>query len=104
MTRTFDDVMNNIPQARAKKIRARGEAMLNEYLTLSELRKARKLTQEALAKKLNVNQENISRLEKRSDMMISTLRNTVEAMGGELEITVRFENGKPVSLGNFDQV
>lgn len=95
--------MNALPQSKRKKIERRGEAMLNEYLTLEELRKAQKLTQKDLAKKLKVNQENISRLEKRSDMMLSTLRNHIEAMGGELNITVKFPNHAPVALAVISQ-
>lgn len=98
MTKSFDDMMAKLPKNRQQAIQQRGEALLNEYLTLQELRKAQHLTQRKLAETLHVNQENISRLEKRSDMMLSTLRDYVEAMGGKLDITVHFPDHAPVSL------
>ena len=57
---------------------------------LQALRKALKLTQKNLAKKLSIGQEGVSRLEQRSDLMLSTLRNHIEAMGGKLRITAEF--------------
>ena len=101
MTKRLTDVMNALPQKRRKEIERRGEEILDGYLTLEELRKAQKLTQKELARKLNINQENISRIEKRSDMMLSTLRNHVRAMGGELTITVQFPNHAPVILSGI---
>ncbi len=103
MGRTLEEVMSALPEARRKRIERRGEELLQEYLTLRELRKAREMTQEALADRLNVKQENISRLEKRTDMMLSTLRGYVEAMGGELDITVSFPGKKPVSLSGIGE-
>ncbi len=98
MTKILNDVMAALPTERREEIELRGSEILDEYLTLQQLRKAQQLTQKKLAEKLNVNQENISRLEKRSDMMLSTLRDYVEAMGGELNITVRFPDQPSVSL------
>ena len=76
---------------------------LKAEMALSELREAFSLTQSELASKLNVKQPAISRLEQRSDMYISHLREVIEAMGGELEITARF-NGSEVKITNFDFV
>ncbi len=73
-------------QARAK---AQTDQMLG-HLRLSELRKARELTQQQLANELNVNQAWISKVERQADMYLSTLRSYVEAIGGELEINARF--------------
>ena len=103
MAKRLKDVMDAFTKERRDRIERRGEEILNEYLTLAELRKARKLTQKELARKLNINQENVSRLEKRSDMMLSTLQNHVRAMGGELSITVRFPNHAPVTLTGIGQ-
>ncbi|CAN5449138.1 XRE family transcriptional regulator [soil metagenome] len=63
-------------------------------MELNELRRARNLTQEELANRLGVRQTNVSRMERRGDMHISTLREVIEAMGGELEITARFPDGE----------
>jgi DNA-binding Xre family transcriptional regulator len=59
-------------------------------IELNELRKARNLTQEDLARKLGTRQANVSKLERRADVRVSTLRDLVEAMGGELRITAHF--------------
>jgi transcriptional regulator with XRE-family HTH domain len=59
-------------------------------IELNELRKARNLTQEQLAERLGIRQSNVSKLERRADMHVSTLRDVVEAMGGELRLTARF--------------
>lgn len=103
MTQSLDDIMAQLPPQEREQIEQRGTEILNQYLTLQQLRQAQKLTQKTLAKSLNVNQENISRLEKRSDMMLSTLRNYVQAMGGELDIMVRFPGHTPVSLIGIGQ-
>lgn len=75
---------------------ARAEAGTKEMLAempLHELRQARGLTQKNLAELLNIQQPSIAKLERRTDMYISTLRSHIEAMGGELEIVARFPEG-----------
>ena len=57
-------------------------ALTAEEMTLRELRKARQLTQVSVARQLGISQDGVSRLEQRSDLLLSTLRRTVEAMGG----------------------
>jgi len=71
-----------------KRVKAAAEAM-----TLHQLREARKLTQVKLAKALKINQGAVSTMEKRTDMYLSTLRNYIEAMGGNLTITAEFPEG-----------
>lgn len=99
MARKLDDVMASLPKARRQRIEAR--AM--ELATLKDLRLAAEKTQEQLAETLGVGQDTISRLEKRSDMLLSTLRHYVESMGGKLELVAQFPNRPPVvieHLGN----
>lgn len=67
---------------------------------MHELRKAQALSQETLAKALNINQAAVSKMERRTDMYISTLRNYIQAMGGELEIIATFPDGQ-VKIENF---
>jgi transcriptional regulator with XRE-family HTH domain len=87
------------PEAR---VRSDGKARkLVEEMPLSEIRAARELTQEHLGKLLRVKQASISKLEHRVDMYVSTLREFVRAMGGELEITARFPEGE-VRISQFD--
>jgi transcriptional regulator with XRE-family HTH domain len=80
------------PQARAEA-NALTEQMLAE-MPLQELRRARHLSQEQLAEILHVRHATISKLERRTDMYISTLRSYIQAMGGDLEITARFPDGE----------
>lgn len=79
------------PETRARS-QAKAEAMIRE-MPLAELRVALDLTQEALAKRLHVRQAAVSKIERRTDMYVSTLQHIVEAMGGELEIRARFPHG-----------
>ncbi len=76
----------------------RTEEMIAEYRTIQDLRKARELTQVRMAEILGITQDNVSRLEKRSDVLISTLRSYVEAMGGKLDLMVQFPDREPVLL------
>ncbi|MDA8140608.1 MAG: XRE family transcriptional regulator [Desulfobacteraceae bacterium] len=85
---------------------ARSDARYREMLTempLHELRRARGLSQEMLAKALQIKQPNVAKLEKRTDIYISTLRSTIEAMGGELDIVARFPDGA-VKITNFSSI
>ena len=76
--------------ARRKKIKARAAALISEERTLQELRHAHKLTQKRMAEVLGIGQDSVSRLEQRSDLLISTLRGYVEAMGGRLSLIAEF--------------
>ena len=69
-----------------------------EEMSLRELRKARQFTQAHLALELGISQDGISRLEQRSDLLLSTLRKTVEAMGGSMSLIARFPDRAPVEL------
>ena len=89
------------PEAR-KKSEILTEKMIKE-MPLCELRKARFLGQEQIAKSLNVNQAAISKMERRADMYISTLRSFIKAMGGDLEIIARFPDGD-VKVNLFEEL
>ena len=94
MARKLDDVLAALPKERQQRVEAR--AM--ELVTLKDLRLAAQQTQEQLAATLGVGQDTISRLEKRSDMLLSTLRHYVESMGGKLELVAHFPNRPPVVI------
>jgi len=103
--------MKSIEQMRAKmsaednaRIDARAAEIIEEEMTLRELRKAHKLTQETLAASLGVGQDQISRMEKRSDLLLSTLRSYVEAMGGHLTILAEFPKHKSVRLSGISAI
>ena len=89
------------PQSRARA-EARALAMLAE-MPLAELRRARGMTQTALAERLHVQQPSIARLERRTDMYLSTLRGHIEAMGGQLEVIARFPDGA-IRISNFSDL
>jgi len=93
MATKFRDILEKMPPERQERIRRRTEELLAE-LPLQELRQARALSQEELADVLGLNQATISKLERRTDMSLSPLRRFVEAMGGELEITASFPEGR----------
>lgn len=98
MSKSLEEILAEHTPEHRRRIEQRAEELLREYYTLEALRKARELTQKTLAERLDINQENISRIEKRSDMMLSTLRNHIRAMGGELSLTVKFPDREPVQL------
>ena len=72
-----------------------------EEMSLRDLRKARKLTQARVAKRLGITQDSVSQLEKRSDLLLSTLRKTVKAMGGDVRILAEFPDRAPVMLSEL---
>jgi len=102
--KTLKEKLATLPASRRKKIARRTEALIAEELTMRELRKARNITQVQLAKTLGVKQEQVSRIEKRTDLHLSTLRRAVEAMGGELILSAKFPDGAPVRLTGFSEL
>lgn len=102
MTKKFTDLraqMTPESQARADK---QARAMLAE-MPLNELRQARGLSQKMLAEVLHIQQPAVAKIEKRTDMYLSTLRSHIEAMGGELEVVARFPDGS-VKISNFSDL
>lgn len=92
MAKKFSELRAKMsPEAQARAA-ARAEAMLLE-MQLHEIRKSRKVTQVELAKVMSVEQAAISKLERRDDMYISTLREYVKALGGELKLVASFPDG-----------
>ncbi len=99
MAKKFSDLRAQMrPEAR-QSAEAAAQTML-AAMPLNELRQARGLSQKMLAEVLNVQQPSIAKIEKRTDMYLSTLRSHIEAMGGELEIVARFPDGS-VRISNF---
>jgi DNA-binding XRE family transcriptional regulator len=96
-------IRKELSPARRKKVAARSAHLIAEEMTLQELRRARKLTQVRMAKELGIGQDGVSKLEKRADLMISTLRKTVEAMGGSLSLVAQFPDRNPVVLSGISE-
>ena len=102
MARKFAELESKMSAAS----RARSDAIYQQLVTalpLAGLRRARGLSQTTLAEVLHVDQASISKMERRADMSISTLRSHIEAMGGELEIVARFPDGA-VKITNFNGI
>jgi DNA-binding XRE family transcriptional regulator len=98
-----NDKIRQLRPAQRKRVEARTAELMAEEMTLRELRKARKLTQVRIAKTLGIKQDSVSRLEKRSDVLLSTLRKTVEAMGGTLSLVAQFPDRDPVVLSALSE-
>ena len=96
-----DDVIAKLDPERRRKIEERAAELIAEEMTLRELRKARQLTQARVAAELGISQDGVSRLEQRTDLLLSTLRKTVEAMGGSLTLIARFPDRPPVELSGI---
>jgi len=103
MTISLEQVLNGMPEARRRKIELRTAELIAEELNLREMRRLRKLTQARLSKKLKIGQEGVSRIEKRSDLYISTLRGYVEGLGGKLKLVVELPDRPPVILAGFGE-
>jgi len=101
MATNVRDTMKGLSPARRKKIEARTATLLAEEMSLRDLRQALTLTQERIAESLGIGQDGVSRLEKRSDLLLSTLRTYVEAMGGQLSLIAEFPDREPVTLSGL---
>src|SRR5258705_2856184 len=86
------------PEGRAK-VSARANELIGEEMALQHVRKALDLTQEQMAKLLGIGQDSVSRIESRSDMLISTLQSYIEAMGGSLKVIAEFPDGRGMLSG-----
>jgi DNA-binding XRE family transcriptional regulator len=91
---TLRDKMAKLPARRRTRVKARAQELIAEETSLQALRKAHRKTQEKVAATLGIGQDSVSRLEQRSDMLLSTLRDYVAAIGGSVRLLVEFK-GKP---------
>jgi hypothetical protein len=85
------------------RVRQRAAELIAEELNLREMRRLRKLTQARLSRKLKIGQEGVSRIEKRTDLYLSTLRSYVEGVGGKLSLVVEFPDRPPVILSGLGE-
>jgi len=104
MARTLNDMIEGLPADQQREVEAQAARLIDEEMTLRDLRKAHALTQERMAEALHISQDGVSRIEKRSDFLLSTLRSYIEAMGGKLRLVVEFPNRKPVTLSDLDSL
>jgi DNA-binding XRE family transcriptional regulator len=102
--KTLDELRKGLSPERRRKIDARTAEIIAEHLTLQELRKARNKTQAQVAETLGITQDQVSRLEQRTDLLISTLRKYIEGMGGRLSLVAEFPNKAPVRLEGIAEI
>jgi transcriptional regulator with XRE-family HTH domain len=103
MTVSLEDILREMPEERRRRIEQMTAELIAEELNLRELRRLRKLTQARLSKKLKIGQEGVSRIEKRTDLYLSTLREFVEGVGGKLSLVVEFPDRTPVILAGLGE-
>jgi hypothetical protein len=104
MARTLNQVLAALPKARRDRIDARYRELRNEVESLAALRKAAGKAQVDIASSLKISQPSVSKIEKQTDMYLSTLRGFVEAVGGDLELVVRFPKQDPLHLSGLGEV
>jgi hypothetical protein len=102
--KTLEQKLNEVSPERQKKIKARARELVAREMSLQELRHAVNKTQKTVARTLNMGQDGVSRLEKRSDLLLSTLRNYVEAVGGSLTLVAQFPEQEPIAIGGFRDI
>jgi len=95
---TLAETISGLPTAQRRAVTKRAAELIAEEMTLRELRRSLALTQVNVARTLNKGQHEISRIEQRGDMLISTLSSFVHAMGGELELICRFKKRPPIRI------
>ena len=105
MTFTLEEFMQDFTPEELALVAARTAELVEQELTLRDLRHAHRLTQESMAALMGVEQENVSRLERRADLLLSTLSSYVAAMGGKLRLIAEFPNRRPVviALGDISE-
>lgn len=104
MTRSLDDKINSLSIERKNIVQIRANQLIAEEMTLRDLRLALDKTQLDLSEILHMKQDGISRLEKRSDMLISTLGKYISAMGGSLKLMAEFPNRAPVEIHRISEI
>lgn len=98
---SIDEVMARFSPKRRARIEAHAKELIAEEMSLRALRRAMGKTQAAMAVTLGIKQENVSRLEQRSDMLLSTLNDYLKPLGGKLRLVAEFKDRPPVLLSGF---
>ncbi len=98
MAKSLDEMMQGLTSKERAEVESRARDLIEQELTLRDLRRAQSLTQERLAEMLGIEQDNVSRMERRADMLLSTMSSYVEAMGGKLRLVAEFPNRAPMTI------
>lgn len=97
--RNLRDIVSRLPAGERKAIARRSRDLVADELSLQELRRSLAMTQAQLARRLGKRQDEISRIEQRGDLLLSTLRDYVKSLGGELQLLCNFEGRRAVRIG-----
>ena len=98
MTVSLETVRDRFTPDQRAYVATRAAQLIAEEHTLRDVRQAHSLTQERMADLLGVSQESVSRIERRTDMLLSTLTSYIEAMGGSLKLVAEFPGKAPVTI------
>lgn len=98
MGRTLNDVIAALPEKRRQRVEVRFQELKGEVESLGDLRRITGKAQADIAATLKIKQPSVSKIEKQADMYLSTLRNYVEAIGGELDLVVRLPSRPPMRI------
>jgi transcriptional regulator with XRE-family HTH domain len=104
MGRTLNEMIHALPKQRRERIDARYREIKDEVDSLRELREAAGKAQAEIAASLKIKQPSVSKIEKQTDMYLSTLRNYVEAIGGKLDLVVRLPARRALRLHRLGEV
>ena len=104
MGRTLNEIIDALPKQRRERIDARYRELKDEVESLSELRKAAGKAQADIAATLKIKQPSVSKIERQTDMYLSTLRSYVEAVGGKLDLVVRLPAHRAIRLHRLGEV
>ncbi len=104
MGRSLDQVIAELPPERREQVEARYQELKQEVEGLRELREITGKAQLEIATVLNIKQPSVSKIEKQTNMYLSTLRNYIEAIGGELELVVRLPRRPPIRLHQLGEI
>lgn len=104
MGRTLDEMLDALPKSRRAKIDRRYRELRDEVESLQQLRRAAGRAQIHIAAALRIKQPSVSKIEKQTDLYLSTLRSYVEALGGKLELVVRLPDHRPLRIRQLGQV
>ncbi|MXY33947.1 MAG: transcriptional regulator [Boseongicola sp. SB0676_bin_33] len=98
-----EDVIARLDPTERRKVEKMAAELIAEETTRRDLRKARELAEASVARELGIGPNAVSRLERRSDLLLSTLRKKIEAMGGSLSLVARFPDRPPVELDGIGE-
>ena len=100
MGRTLQEVIESLPAAPRAAVEARAAELIQEELSLRDLRKKLDFTQVDVAHRLKKGQDVVSRIEQRGDLLLSTLNDYIHSLGGELELVCRFKDRPAVRIAS----